>query len=177
MHPEEQYALRALKRGRGLPPEGERAGRAGDGYPAGLPGRKYVTATLAERLALDLEDRSARRPTSFSPTGSTKVLCLLASGKGVKDIARELSLSSRRWPRTVAHAHQARADEPRGARPLRAVAQAGESAALFKGWWPAGTVAPIHRCRAPRGTTVADSPHLIHYVLAWRRRARAQRSL
>jgi two-component system invasion response regulator UvrY len=95
MHPEEQYALRALK-----------AGAAGYLQKESVPdelvkairrvsqGRKYVTATLAERLALDLEDRSARAPHELLSDREYQVLCLLASGKGVKDIASELSLSS-----------------------------------------------------------------------------------
>jgi DNA-binding NarL/FixJ family response regulator len=95
MHPEEQYALRALK-----------AGAAGYLQKESVPdelvtavrriaqGRKYVTATLAERLALDLEDKSARPPHELLSDREYQVLCLLASGKGVKDIARELGLSS-----------------------------------------------------------------------------------
>ncbi len=95
MHPEEQYALRALK-----------AGAAGYLQKESVPdelvtavrriaqGRKYVTATLAERLALDLEDRSGKAPHELLSDREYQVLCLLASGKGVKDIARELALSS-----------------------------------------------------------------------------------
>ena len=95
MHPEEQYALRALK-----------AGAAGYLQKESVPdelvtavrrvaqGRKYVTATLAERLALDLGDRSEKAPHELLSDREYQVLCLLASGKGVKDIAGELSLSS-----------------------------------------------------------------------------------
>ncbi len=95
MHPEQQYALRALK-----------AGAAGYLQKESVPdelvtavrriaqGRKYVTASLAERLALDLEDKSARPPHELLSDREYQVLCLLASGKGVKDIAHELQLSS-----------------------------------------------------------------------------------
>jgi DNA-binding NarL/FixJ family response regulator len=95
MHPEEQYAMRALK-----------AGAAGYLQKESVPdelvtavrrisqGRKYVTATLAERLALDVGDRSGKAPHEVLSDREYQVLCLLASGKGVKDIAGELSLSS-----------------------------------------------------------------------------------
>jgi two-component system invasion response regulator UvrY len=95
MHPEDQYALRALK-----------AGAAGYLQKESVPdelvtavrrvsqGRKYVTATLAERLALDVGDRSARAPHELLSDREYQVLCLLASGRGVKEIAHELSLSS-----------------------------------------------------------------------------------
>jgi two-component system invasion response regulator UvrY len=95
MHPEEQYAMRALK-----------AGAAGYLQKESVPdelvtavrrisqGRKYVTATLAERLALDVGDRGAKTPHELLSDREYQVLCLLASGRGVKDIASELSLSS-----------------------------------------------------------------------------------
>ena len=66
MHPEEQYAIRALK-----------AGAAGyltkESAPEELVaaikkvsmGRKYVTASLAEKLAFDLGERSERPPMSI----------------------------------------------------------------------------------------------------------------
>jgi DNA-binding NarL/FixJ family response regulator len=90
MHPEAHYAVRALK-----------AGASGYLQKESIPeelvtavrrvaqGRKYVTATLAERLAVHLELLSDRE---------YQVLCLLASGKGIKEIAGEMSLS----PPTVA---------------------------------------------------------------------------
>ncbi len=95
MHPEEQYAVRALK-----------AGAAGYLQKESVPeelinavqrvseGRKYVTASLAEKLAVDVGDRSGRSPHELLSDREYQVLCLLASGKGVKDIAGELGLSS-----------------------------------------------------------------------------------
>jgi two-component system invasion response regulator UvrY len=95
MHPEEQYATRALK-----------AGAAGYLQKESAPeelvlairqvaqGRKYVTASLAERLALELGDASAKTPHENLSDREYQVLCLLASGKGTKEIASALGLSS-----------------------------------------------------------------------------------
>jgi len=95
MHPEEQYAKRVLK-----------AGAAGylrkDSPPEELvsairriaKGGKYVTTSLAERFALDLEGKTQKLPHELLSDREYQVLCLLASGKGIKEIAHELSLSA-----------------------------------------------------------------------------------
>ena len=95
MHPEDQYARRVLK-----------AGASGylqkDGPPDELiaairkigRGGRYVTASLAERLALDLESRADMPPHEILSDREYQVLCLLAAGKGVKEIAHELFLSA-----------------------------------------------------------------------------------
>jgi DNA-binding NarL/FixJ family response regulator len=94
MHPEEQYALRVLK-----------AGASGyltkESAPEELitairrvsSGMKYVSSSLAERLASDLEtDHDRPRHTTLSDR-EYQVMCMLASGKPVKQIAEALSLS------------------------------------------------------------------------------------
>jgi two-component system invasion response regulator UvrY len=95
MHPEEQYATRALK-----------AGAAGylqkESAPAELVtavrkianGGKYVTASLAEKLAFELQGTADKAPHELLSDREYQVLCLLASGKGIKDIAQELTLSA-----------------------------------------------------------------------------------
>ena len=95
MHPEEQYATRALK-----------AGAAGylqkESAPAELVsavrrianGGKYVTASLAEKLAFELQGAVDKAPHEVLSDREYQVLCLLATGKGIKEIAMELSLSA-----------------------------------------------------------------------------------
>jgi len=97
MHSEEQYAVRAL-----------RAGARGYLEKAGVPdellaalrkvaaGGVYVSQPLAERLALELSSGEAAG--EVLSDRESQVLRLLASGRGVKQIAGELSLS----PTTVA---------------------------------------------------------------------------
>ena len=94
MHPEEQYARRALK-----------AGAAGyltkDSVPDELTtaikkiaaGGRYISATLAEKLAVDLR-RGADVPLhELLSDREFQVLRMLASGKTIKEMAEELSLS------------------------------------------------------------------------------------
>ena len=94
MHPEEQYATRALK-----------AGAAGylqkESAPAELVsavrriarGGKYVTASLAEKLAFQLQEPGDKAPHELLSDREYQVLCLLASGRGIKEIASDLGLS------------------------------------------------------------------------------------
>jgi two-component system, NarL family, invasion response regulator UvrY len=95
MHPEEQYATRALK-----------AGAAGylqkESAPAELVnavrriarGGKYVTESLAEKLAFDLQGGMDKAPHEVLSDREYQVLCMIASGKGIKEIALELGLSA-----------------------------------------------------------------------------------
>lgn len=94
MHPEHQYARRALK-----------AGAAGyltkDGVPEELKeaikrivgGGRYVSATMAERLAMDLREGADLPLHELLSDREFQVLRRIASGKTVKEIADELSLS------------------------------------------------------------------------------------
>lgn len=93
-HPEEQYAVRAL-----------RAGAAGyltkDHSPEQLVqaigkvvrGGKFVSASLAEKLARDLDLGRDQLPHELLSDREYEVLCLLGSGRSVKEVAAMLSLS------------------------------------------------------------------------------------
>jgi len=94
MHPEQQFARRALK-----------AGAAGyltkDGVPEELKqaikkitaGGRYVSATLAEKLALDLREGADLPLHELLSDREFQVLRMIASGKTVKEISMDLSLS------------------------------------------------------------------------------------
>ena len=94
MYPEEQYAVRAL-----------RAGASGYLTKESIPdelisairkvsaGRKYISSSLAEKLAYDLDlDKEAPVHESLSDR-EYEVLCMIAKGDTVKDIAQKLCLS------------------------------------------------------------------------------------
>jgi len=96
MHPEEQYAVRTL-----------RAGAAGYLTKASAPqeliaaiqkvsrGGKYVTVSLAEKLAFEL-DAGAEKPLHERLSNREyQVMLMLASGHSVREVAEELCLSSK----------------------------------------------------------------------------------
>lgn len=94
MHEEGLYAIRALK-----------AGASGyitkQSAPAELMaaihqvarGRKYLTATLAEAMADSLGADHERLPHETLSDREYQTLCLIASGKGLTDVAEEMRLS------------------------------------------------------------------------------------
>lgn len=94
MHPEEQFALRALKAG-------------ADGYLTKkkapedlltavrtiLKGEDYVSPALARRMALNVIDEAAQQLHDRLSPQEYRVMCLIGSGKTVGDIAEMLHLS------------------------------------------------------------------------------------
>ena len=94
IHPEEHYGVRVLKAGASGFMNKEKA-------PAELIGAirkvamggKYVSSSLAERLAFDLDPGKGKQPHERLSNREYQVMCLIASGKRVSEIAKELSLS------------------------------------------------------------------------------------
>ncbi len=98
MHPEEIYALRAIK-----------AGASGYLNKASAPallvtairqvasGRRYISAAVAEALAMSLAEGSERSPHASLSDREYETMRLIASGKTLSEIATEMSLS----PKTV----------------------------------------------------------------------------
>jgi len=94
VYPEEQYALRVIK-----------AGASGyltkESAPEELitairrvsQGRKYITLSLAEALALDIEHPSEKLSHETLSEREYKVMCMIGSGKAMNEIASELFLS------------------------------------------------------------------------------------
>ena len=94
IHPEDQYALRVLK-----------AGASGYVTKASAPdeligairkvfrGGKYISTAIAEKLAFQLDANFEEMPHEALSDREYQVLCMLASGKTVTEIADELALS------------------------------------------------------------------------------------
>ena len=95
VYPEDQYAIRVLK-----------AGASGylnkDSAPEELlkainrvlMGKKYITPSIAEKLANTLEQDAEKLTHEYLSDREFEVLKLLAAGKSVSDIAAQISLSS-----------------------------------------------------------------------------------
>lgn len=94
IHPESQYALRILKAGASgyLTKES-----ASDELIRAIrkvhAGGKYITPSLAEKIAFALDDGASGLPHESLSDREYQVLCLLGSGKTVSQIAEELALS------------------------------------------------------------------------------------
>jgi two-component system invasion response regulator UvrY len=95
MHPEDQYALRVFK-----------AGASGylskDAVHEELMtairlirnGRKFITPSIAEKLAGALDTDSDKEPHEYLSNREFDVLKMLAGGKSISEIAEQLSLSA-----------------------------------------------------------------------------------
>jgi len=94
MYPEEQYAIRVLKTGAaGYLTKESAPKELIEAIYKVSSGRKYVSVSLAEKLAVNLEIESSKKPHETLSNREFQTLCLIASGKTVKEIAEELSLS------------------------------------------------------------------------------------
>jgi two-component system invasion response regulator UvrY len=96
--PEEQYARNVLRAGAsGYLSKGSSAEELLKAVRTVLVGRRYVSATLAEAMAADLErPRDQGQPLHSSlSTREFQIFCKLAAGAAVGGIGQELSLSTK----------------------------------------------------------------------------------
>ena len=94
MHSEDQFGMRVLKAGaagymtkENVPEELVKA------IKKVLAGGKYISPGLAEQLAFNLDEDTGRPPHEKLSDREYQVMCMIASGRTVKEIADELALS------------------------------------------------------------------------------------
>jgi DNA-binding NarL/FixJ family response regulator len=98
VHSEDQYAVRALRLGAsGYLTKDHSPTELAGAIRRAFRGGKYVTESLAERLAFELEADREMAPHAMLSDREYQVLCKLGSGTSVKETAAELGLS----PKTV----------------------------------------------------------------------------
>jgi DNA-binding NarL/FixJ family response regulator len=95
-YPEEQFAIRSFKLGAsGYLTKQSVSDELVTAVQRILAGGKYVTASLAERLASRLGDTGGQAPHEALSNRELQVLRLIAVGKSMKDVADELALSEK----------------------------------------------------------------------------------
>ena len=98
MHPEDAIAISALRAGAAGYINKECASEELTvAIRKAVSGKKYVSTSLAEKLALELEEGSEGLPHESLSDREYRVMWLIASGKSITSIAEELTLS----PNTV----------------------------------------------------------------------------
>jgi len=94
MYPEERYAVRALTAGAsGYVTKTSVSGELINAIRKVLQGKKYISTTLGEQLASTLEANAGKPPHETLSEREFQVMCLIAQGKTVKEIADEIYLS------------------------------------------------------------------------------------
>lgn len=94
MHPEEQYAVRMLRAGAdGYLTKASTPAEVVRAVKKVIGGGQYVSSSLGERLALTIKDGVEQAPHERLSDREYQVLCLIASGKAVSEIAEIMCLS------------------------------------------------------------------------------------
>jgi two-component system, NarL family, invasion response regulator UvrY len=95
-YPEEEFAIRSFKLGAsGYLNKSLASDEILAAAKKALAGGKYVTASLAEKLAASLGSNVQPTPHDCLSSRELQVLCRVASGKIIKEIADELALSEK----------------------------------------------------------------------------------
>jgi DNA-binding NarL/FixJ family response regulator len=94
MHPEEQYAIRALRAGAaGYLTKKTASSELLAAIRRVTEGRRYVTTSLAEQLASYLSDGKQTQPHEMLTDREYQVMCLIASGNTITQVSESLDLS------------------------------------------------------------------------------------
>ena len=96
MHPEQQYALRALRSGaRGYLNKDSASDELLEAIQKVASGGRYISPALAETLAFNLGQGIDKKPHDILSDREFQVLRLLAAGKSIGQIAEELLLGTK----------------------------------------------------------------------------------
>ncbi len=94
MHPEERFAIRALKAGAsGYVTKDSAPEEIISAVRVVMSGKKYITPSLAEKLAVELGRESGKLPHESLSNREFQIMRALASGKKIREVAEDLSLS------------------------------------------------------------------------------------
>jgi DNA-binding NarL/FixJ family response regulator len=97
-HPEESYALRSIDAGaKGYLTKRHSSEELAKAIRHIYNGKKYITTSLAELLLKERDTDHSKLPHEKLTNREYEILCMLGSGKQIKDIATDISLS----PKTV----------------------------------------------------------------------------
>jgi two-component system invasion response regulator UvrY len=95
-HPEDQYAVRALRAGAaGYITKGAALGEIVEAVKKVLAGGKYVSASLAENLVIGLNTGTAKFPHESLSDREFQIMRRIAEGKSPKEIGFELEISAK----------------------------------------------------------------------------------
>jgi len=96
MHPEDQYGIRMLKAGAsGYVSKESAAENLISAIRKVAGGGRYVSPALAEKLASTLDGHANQLPHQLLSAREFEVMCMLATGKSLKEIADALCLSEK----------------------------------------------------------------------------------
>lgn len=94
MYPEDQYAVRALRAGAsGYMTKESAPDELLDAINKVSSGGRYINSKVAEVLAFELDNLGEKPPHTLLSNREYDVMCRIASGKTVSEIADEMSLS------------------------------------------------------------------------------------
>ncbi len=96
MYPEEHYAVRSLRAGAsGYLTKQSSSDELVEAIRKVAQGRRYITPSLAEKLAFELGVDARKLPHEKLSDREYQVMCMIGSGQTVKEIAETLTLSVR----------------------------------------------------------------------------------
>jgi DNA-binding NarL/FixJ family response regulator len=94
IHPEEQYAIRALRSGAdGYLTKASTPDELMNAIYSILDGETYVTSTIAQKLVMEMKSAGGKLPHEMLSDREYQILCMIAEGKSLTRISNELSLS------------------------------------------------------------------------------------